>query len=143
MNDAGGDAARPRLSGRLRHARGSVSGLGDRLRRHVATRRRHAAAVGTLVLALLLGPAVYRFGGVLWEDAATPAITIGAAVETLPAIANLRAWPSPSARVLARIDRGTVLTPRAREGDWLRVRLADGTDGWLNVSLVHALPTAP
>ncbi|HXH39755.1 MAG TPA: SH3 domain-containing protein [Thermoanaerobaculia bacterium] len=58
--------------------------------------------------------------------------TIRVNVSTL----NVRGEPSTSAEVVAHVRRGERLTAIADSGDWLRVKLRDGTTGWVSSELV-------
>lgn len=51
---------------------------------------------------------------------------------------NLRQDPNsdPNNPIIAVIRYGVVFTPLEKSGDWLRVRHADNTEGWLNKDLV-------
>jgi len=52
--------------------------------------------------------------------------------------ANLRAEPSPDAKVVSVLLSGFPIYPEESRGDWLLVRTASGQVGWINASLVHA-----
>jgi uncharacterized protein YraI len=64
---------------------------------------------------------------------------------------NVRSQPSPTASILTRVPSGTELAAIGRTADsqWLLVRLADNTQGWVAVQFVTAgndvgvLPVAP
>lgn len=51
---------------------------------------------------------------------------------------NLRQAPNTDKNnpVIATVKYGVVFTPLEKKGDWLRVRHADKTEGWLSKSLV-------
>jgi uncharacterized protein YgiM (DUF1202 family) len=49
---------------------------------------------------------------------------------------NVRRDASVTAEVVERVRRGERLTLIAESGDWLRVRLHDGTSGWVASQLV-------
>ena len=49
---------------------------------------------------------------------------------------NVRADASTSAEVVGHVRRGERLTLIADSGDWLRVKLNDGTSGWVSSQLV-------
>jgi TonB family protein len=53
---------------------------------------------------------------------------------------NVRAVGSTSAEVLTQVKRGDHLTLVASAGDWMQVRLADGTVGYVARSLVSTAP---
>lgn len=48
---------------------------------------------------------------------------------------NLRVGPGTNYEVVATVKYGVVFTPLEREGDWVKVKHADGTTGWLHDSL--------
>ncbi len=45
---------------------------------------------------------------------------------------NVRSQPSTSAATVARVKRGEKLPVLGRDGEWVQVRLADGTSGWVS-----------
>ena len=51
---------------------------------------------------------------------------------------NLRDQPNTDkgTRIIAIVKYGVVFTPLEEKGDWLKVRHADGTEGWINKDLV-------
>ena len=51
---------------------------------------------------------------------------------------NLRQEPNTDTdnKIIAVVDYGVVFTPVQRQGDWLKVRYDDGTEGWINRYLV-------
>ncbi len=51
---------------------------------------------------------------------------------------NLRDQPNTDkdTRVIAIVKYGVVFTPIEKKGDWLKVRHADGTEGWISKDLV-------
>jgi SH3-like domain-containing protein len=51
---------------------------------------------------------------------------------------NLRDQPTTNkdTRVIAVVKYGVVFTPLEKKGDWLKVRHADGTTGWISKDLV-------
>lgn len=60
--------------------------------------------------------------------------------------AILRAGPSEQRSKTALLDAGQVARVLEQKGEWLRVRLATGTEGWVRVDLVrvsHRKPVAP
>jgi len=50
--------------------------------------------------------------------------------------ANLREQPSMTARVLQTLTQGTLLEKLEELVDWVKVRVPDGTVGWMSASLV-------
>ncbi len=56
---------------------------------------------------------------------------------------NVRHDPATTAAVVARVKRGERLTVVAREGGWVRVRLADGTEGWASAKYLRAEQPCP
>jgi hypothetical protein len=71
-----------------------------------------------LMVALAAGPA--------WAQAVA-----GAEVRVVGQVANVRAEPSPRARVLFQVRSGDVLRLLDTQGDWLQVETADGRRGYL------------
>lgn len=55
---------------------------------------------------------------------------------------NVRAEPSARARILAVLPRGTPISPQKRQGAWLKIRLRDGSPGWIHGSLLAPEPPA-
>ena len=51
--------------------------------------------------------------------------------------ANLRAEPSPDAKVVSVLPNGFPIFPEENHGEWLLVRTASGQVGWINASLVR------
>lgn len=49
---------------------------------------------------------------------------------------NLRVGPGVNYEPVAVVKYGVIFTPLEREGDWVKVRHADGTVGWLNDALI-------
>jgi uncharacterized protein YgiM (DUF1202 family) len=49
---------------------------------------------------------------------------------------NVRSDASGSAEIIGHVRRGERLTIVADSGDWLRVKLSDGTSGWVSSQLV-------
>ena len=50
---------------------------------------------------------------------------------------NVRRDPATGAPVVARVKRGERLAVVAREGGWVRVRLAGGTEGWASAKYLR------
>ncbi len=50
--------------------------------------------------------------------------------------ANVRAKPDTKARILQVLSKGTRLTVVGKGNQWYRVRLANGTEGWIAESVV-------
>ena len=61
-----------------------------------------------------------------------PGGTVRVNVSTL----NVRGEASTSAEIIGHVRRGERLTVIADAGDWLRVKLGDGTTGWVSSELV-------
>ena len=74
---------------------------------------------------------------------AIPQAVIGMISVPQDAFANLRAGPSAQARVVDRLANGTMVEwiGENEDGDWLRVRLEDGREGWTMASLVQPSST--
>jgi len=66
----------------------------------------------------------------------SPATTAASVIVSVPA-ANLRAAPSLRAPVILSVSRNTLLTPRAIQGDWLRVRTGTGVIAWITRTLTR------
>jgi len=49
---------------------------------------------------------------------------------------NMRAEPATTAAIVANIERGVVLTKISTKGDWVKVKHAKGTEGWISKSLL-------
>ncbi|MDD3814675.1 MAG: SH3 domain-containing protein [Desulfocapsaceae bacterium] len=49
---------------------------------------------------------------------------------------NMRSEPSTSAAIVANIERGVVLTKVSSKGDWVKVKHAKGTEGWIYKTLL-------
>ncbi|MGH6959127.1 MAG: SH3 domain-containing protein, partial [Dongiaceae bacterium] len=52
------------------------------------------------------------------------------------ASANLRAQPSTGAPVIASVGRDSELVELERDGNWLRIALPDGNEGWIHTNLL-------
>lgn len=50
--------------------------------------------------------------------------------------ANMRTSPSTSGQVIAKVDRGVVLTLLERQGKWVKVQHNGGSEGWVYAPLV-------
>jgi hypothetical protein len=57
--------------------------------------------------------------------------------ESLPLAARIRSRPDINAPILINIAQGTRLRVLGREGDWLRLKLTNGSTGWIYHSLVQ------
>lgn len=49
---------------------------------------------------------------------------------------NMRSEPSTTATIVAKIERGVVLTRISTKGDWVQVKHAKGTQGWISRTLL-------
>lgn len=77
------------------------------------------------------------------EDAATPTVTVVAVTATVTQpTANVRPAPNTNNDPIARVSSGDVVTLLAQSGDWYRVRLPDGVEGWI-ASSVLGPPSGP
>jgi uncharacterized protein YgiM (DUF1202 family) len=54
--------------------------------------------------------------------------------------ANFRQGPDLKARILAVVTKGTKLTVLEKSGQWYRVRLDDGKEGWVAESVTSTKP---
>ncbi|MGD1147324.1 MAG: SH3 domain-containing protein [Thermoanaerobaculaceae bacterium] len=50
---------------------------------------------------------------------------------------NVRSKPTTAGATLARVKKGERLRVIGRDGDWLQVKLADGTSGWVSAAYVR------
>ena len=50
---------------------------------------------------------------------------------------NVRSKPTTAGATLARVKKGERLLVVGRDGDWLQVKLADGTSGWVSGAYVR------
>ena len=55
-------------------------------------------------------------------------------------VANLRSGPGQNYEPVATVKSGVVFDLLKREGDWLQLRHADGTNGWIFSTLVWPNP---
>ncbi len=51
---------------------------------------------------------------------------------------NVRAAPSSRAEILAVLTRGTAVFPQREKGDWVKVRMKSGAEGWIHAALLEA-----
>lgn len=49
---------------------------------------------------------------------------------------NMRSEPKTSGAIVANIERGVVLTKISTQGDWVKVKHAKGTEGWIHKTLL-------
>ena len=49
---------------------------------------------------------------------------------------NVRSQPTTSSSTVARVKKGEKLTVLGRDGDWVQVKTADGTAGWVSAKYV-------
>ncbi|MBA3007135.1 MAG: SH3 domain-containing protein [Proteobacteria bacterium] len=49
---------------------------------------------------------------------------------------NMRSEPSTNSAIVANIERGVVLTKISSKGDWVKVKHAKGTEGWIHKTLL-------
>jgi SH3-like domain-containing protein len=49
---------------------------------------------------------------------------------------NMRSEPKTSGAIVANIERGVVLTKISSKGDWVKVKHAKGTEGWIHKTLL-------
>jgi uncharacterized protein YgiM (DUF1202 family) len=70
------------------------------------------------------------------EPAAKPPVEAPVRLVVSVPKANLRAEPHTKARILAVLRDGTRLTVVSRGDQWYRVRLENGTEGWVAESVV-------
>ena len=66
----------------------------------------------------------------------TPTHVVGSAA------LHLRERPSSRSPSLGSYPLGTLLMAYGREGNWVAVRLADGTQGWMSLRYVRVTPVA-
>ena len=60
----------------------------------------------------------------------------------LASVANIRSRPNITSEVVHRLQRGKKLDVIEKEGDWLKVKLQDGSFGWIYHSLVERRKTS-
>jgi SH3-like domain-containing protein len=115
-----------------------------------ATAGAAAAAVSTLLYI-----AAPEIKALIPQPRAAVAVAPAQAAETAPAqptapllsvaaeFGNLRAEPSTSAPIVARLERGTQVVATERRSNWVRAASTDGlTVGWIHSSLLRdSLPT--
>lgn len=105
-------------------------------------RRRSIAAVCLLVLASCGGntpapaPAPEPAPSAPAPAATTPEAAAAGTVRVNVSTLNVRDDASVSAAIVGHVRRGERLTLIAESGDWLHVRLHDGTTGWVSSQLV-------
>jgi hypothetical protein len=68
--------------------------------------------------------------------------TEAATIDDPDGFTNVRGGPSADARVVGRVARGQVFTTYRQEGEWWRVRTADGTIGYMARSRIRLMPAA-
>jgi murein DD-endopeptidase MepM/ murein hydrolase activator NlpD len=83
-------------------------------------------------------PFIRKPPGRLAELTADPA-ALGAWVRVPDAGVRIRRGPSARADVLAELDRFAPFRVLAGSGDWYRVRLPDGAEGWVSARLAEPL----
>ncbi|MBU0676136.1 MAG: SH3 domain-containing protein [Proteobacteria bacterium] len=49
---------------------------------------------------------------------------------------NMRIGPGKDYETVATVKYGVIFTPVTKENDWIKVRHADGTEGWIHKSLL-------
>jgi anti-sigma factor RsiW len=109
--------------------------------------RRWRAAVGAGVSAArrlpVLMPLSFAAGALLalmvqqlWPDGGVPhpvtrSVTTRRALAVTASEGQLRSEPHPRAAIIATLNRGTMTEVLTEYRDWYRVRLADGSEGWI------------
>ena len=63
--------------------------------------------------------------------------------ESLPLAARIRSRPDMNAPILQNIAQGTRLRVLGREGDWFKLKLRNGSTGWIYHSLVQEVDITP
>jgi SH3 domain-containing protein/type II secretion system (T2SS) protein B len=56
---------------------------------------------------------------------------------SVPVLSNIRTEPNPTAPVKYRISNGKRLRVTGRQGDWLELKLRNGSVGWIHESVVE------
>ena len=108
---------------------------------------RWRAAVGTGLSAArrlpVLMPLSFAAGALLalmvqqlWPEGGVPhpvtrSVTTRRALAVTASEGQLRSEPHPRAAIIATLNRGTMTEVLAEYRDWYRVRLADGSEGWV------------
>jgi tetratricopeptide (TPR) repeat protein len=95
----------------------------------LALRRVRGLAIAGAVIALACG-------GLAWAADRADAIPFG--VVTAP-VAQVRAGPDPKLPISFEIHEGLKVVLEEREGGYVRVRLANGLEGWIEAQLVEAI----
>jgi hypothetical protein len=72
-------------------------------------------------------------------EIATPTFTATHAVRAIAL--HLRERPSSASPSLGSYPRGTLLMALGRQANWIEVRLADGTEGWMSSRYLGTAPT--
>jgi hypothetical protein len=104
-----------------------------------------ASLRSSVPLAVLTVLAVSAAGGAFQPRVARAAARADAARITASANVTLRALPSASAPAVASLPLGTEVTeagPAGLDKTWVRVKLADGREGWLLASLTRTVDPA-
>ncbi len=55
-------------------------------------------------------------------------------------VVSLRAGPAMTAKALLELKKGTGLSGLEEKGQWLRIRLEDGQEGWIGKATVSEVP---
>ncbi len=77
-------------------------------------------------LVLLVGCAI--FGGDDDDEEPDQTLYVQVAVQSL----NVRADPTTSSAIVAKVVQGTVISPVQRSGRWFGVSMTDGSIGWIH-----------
>ncbi|HYF63055.1 MAG TPA: SH3 domain-containing protein, partial [Herpetosiphonaceae bacterium] len=76
------------------------------------------------------------------EDAATPTVPAAVTATVNQPTANVRPAPNTGNDPIAKVAAGDVVELLGQSGDWYRVRLKDGVEGWIAGSVLGP-PSGP
>ena len=109
------------------------------------SRRRRSHALVLMTVAFALTPAIGRWSTATLGFQAVATQKPSAGRITVAANVTLRALPSTTAATVAQLPLGTELTDAGvsdLDRTWVRVKLADGREGWLRVNLTKPIDPA-
>ena len=61
--------------------------------------------------------------------------------ENIATLANIRARPTIDSRIITKIPRGEEIDVVGKDGEWTKLKLDDGSVGWIHRSLIRKRPT--
>lgn len=121
-----------------------------------APRSRAVAPLRPWLIPALAGAALMSAGAsayLFWDDtkehaalkavesdpAPRPRFNLAAMIDDPDGFTNVRAEPSPTGRIIDRVEEGEAFTTFAQTGDWWQVRTADDNVGWMSRSRIRLL----